>query len=76
MDFFKHLFTGKDNETYDLGRILWALGALVFLGLSCASFYKGATWDGVLFATGYGVMLGAGAGATKLKASTEPDPKP
>jgi len=76
MEWIKHMLTGKDNETYDLGKLLWALGVLVFLFLSVWAFIKGAVWDGVLFGTGFGVVLMAGAGSTKLKASTEPEPKP
>lgn len=77
MEMFKHMFTGKDNETYDLGRILWAIGCIVFLGLTIFAIYRNpASWDMMLFASGFGVMLGSGAGSLALKAKTEPDVKP
>jgi len=66
-------FTGKDGETLDLGRILWALGCLVFLALSTGNFLRGAIFDPTSFGIGFGGLLAGGGGALALKSHTEPD---
>lgn len=65
-------FTGKDNKTLDLGRILWAVGVLVFFGLSIYDVYRGAAFDASVWGVGLGTVLAAGAGALALKSKTEP----
>jgi hypothetical protein len=70
-----HTFTGRDNSTIDIGRIIWMLGALSFLGCAFYSIYKGQTWNAVEFGTGFGAVLAAGGVAIRIKADTEPDPK-
>ena len=66
-------FTGKDNETIDIGRILWALGVLVFFGMSVYSAYKGQAFDAVAWGTGFSAVLVAGGAALGFKSKTEPD---
>jgi hypothetical protein len=65
-------FTGKDNQTYDIGRILWGLSVIVFLALSSFSCIKSSTWNPVDFGIGLGSVLAAGGVALGLKKSTEP----
>ena len=72
---FKHAFTGVDNETIDIGRVLWAVGCLSFLGCAFYSLYKGQTFDAVAFGTGFGLIMAAGGGALMLKKTTEPQSK-
>ena len=67
-------FTGKDNQTIDIGRIIWMMGALSFLGCTFYAIYKGQPWDAVAFGTGFGAVLAGGGVALKLKEKTEPDP--
>jgi hypothetical protein len=74
-NFFKHSLTGGDNETWDVGRILWALGTLVFLGCTVYSLVQGAVWDAVKFGTGFGLVLAGGGLGIKLKENTEPKSK-
>lgn len=71
----KNTFTGKDNETIDMGRVLWAAGAFSFLGLAGYAIYKGQTWDAVAFGTGFGAILAAGGFGLKMKENTEPEPR-
>lgn len=60
----KHCFTESDNLTFDLGRILWGIGGLIFFGISIyAVIFKGQSWDPIAWGTGFGGVL-AGGGAT------------
>lgn len=68
--FFKDCFTGKDNATYDLGRILWAICVLSFLALC---FYK--TFGAIETSTGIVTVLASGAASLWIKRETEPLPK-
>jgi hypothetical protein len=67
-----NMFSGKDNQTLDLGRIIWFKGAAVFSGLAIWHVYKTSTFDFVAFATGFGAILGAGGAALWAKKDTEP----
>ncbi len=73
--FAKDLVTTSDGESGDIGRLLWAAGvasAIVFTGFAV---YKSGTFDIQAYGIGFGVLLAAGAGALKLKESTENEPK-
>jgi hypothetical protein len=72
-DVFIHSFTGKDNKTFDIARILWALGCLCFLGCTFYALYKGQTWDAVAFGTGFGALLAGGGAAIGMKKGSEPE---
>ena len=65
-------FTGKDNKTLDLGRILWAKGVIIFFGLSIYDIYRGAAFDASTWGIGLGAVLAAGGAALAFKSSTEP----
>jgi hypothetical protein len=66
-------FTGKDNKTIDIARILWALGCISFLGCAFYALYKGQNWDAVAFGTGFAALLAGGGAAIGLKKGTEPN---
>jgi len=72
--FFVLTFTGKDNHTPDIGRILWAIGVLIFFGLAV---YDTVILHNAFKASEYGLGLGgtlAGGGAALgFKAKTEPE---
>jgi len=70
--FFTQLFTGKDNSTIDLGRILWAKMCLVYCGATIYAIYKGQVISYEMWGVGAGALLAAGAGGLALKAKTEP----
>lgn len=70
--FFKDLFTGKDNRTYDIGRVLWFQSIQAFMGISIYAIYKGGTFDPVLWGAGLAALLGGGGAAIGLKSTTEP----
>lgn len=67
------LFTGKDNQTPDIGRILWAFGMLVFLGMTIAAFIHGEPWKPSDTALGIGTILGGGGVGLGAKGHTEPE---
>ena len=70
----KLLFTGADNSTYDLGRVMWAHFAVVYSAMSAWHLYNGGTFDPLSWSAGAGAVMGAGSGALLLKKSTEPTP--
>lgn len=61
---FKHCFTEMDNETYDLGRIMWGMGGVVFFGLSIfAVVAQHQAFSPMDWGAGLGgVIAGGGAG--------------
>lgn len=67
-----NLFTGKDNATLDLGRILWAKGCIVFNGLAIYHVIHTHTFDYQAFGLGFGAVLSAGGAALWAKRDTEP----
>jgi hypothetical protein len=75
MDFFKHIITGIDNQTVDVARVLWIIGALSFLGLSAFDIYRSGHFDMANFALAYTGLLTGGAAGVRIKAITEPDHK-
>ncbi len=66
-------FSGKDNQTLDVGRILWASSILSFLGMGFYGIYKGQAMDYIAFGTGAAALLAAGGAALGLKSKTEPE---
>ena len=66
-------FTGKDNKTLDLGRILWAKGVFIFFSLSIYDIYRGAIFYPLVWGVGFGAVLAAGGAALAMKAATEPN---
>ena len=73
MGLLKHIHTGINGETYDIGRIAASAGVVVGLGLMIYSVVvRGAVFDFQSFGIGFGA-LAAGVGAMlKLKETTEP----
>jgi hypothetical protein len=69
----KDCLTGKDGESYDVGRLLWILGVLAFIGLSIYSLCNKGTFDPMNWGTGYGAILGGGGAGIGMKSKTEPD---
>lgn len=70
------MFTTKDNESWDLGRVLWALLVLVFTALTTYQAVTlisgGQPWDAMVWAGAASVILGAGGATLWMKRSTEP----
>jgi hypothetical protein len=64
MQFLKHILTESDNSTYDVGRVLWAVGVLVFLFLTvyCTVKHDEPSFDAQAFGIGFAAVLAAGGG--------------
>jgi hypothetical protein len=68
----KQLLTGKDNETYDIGRVTWLIGLVAVIALA---FYE------VLYSTvsirelaeSLGIVSAAGGASVAMKSKTEPE---
>lgn len=72
LEFLKHCFTGADNQTYDIGRVLWALAFVIGLGMHVFMTLAGKPYDLQSFGLGVGALLLAGGAALKIKDTTEP----
>ena len=67
---FHQLFSGKDNATLDLGRILWAMMSVAYMVVTFVR--SDSPIDYVVWATGASIILAGGGGALALKSHTEP----
>lgn len=72
LDFLKHCFTGADNETFDIGRVLWALAFIIGVSLHVYMTLTGKPYDLQSYGLGIGALLVGGGAALKLKDTTEP----
>ncbi|QAU22612.1 amino acid ABC transporter substrate-binding protein [Dyella sp. M7H15-1] len=70
--FTRHCLTGADNQTYDIGRLLWVLAFMVGMGLAIASFITSRPFDLEHYGLGVGAVLAAGGWSLSMKARTEP----
>jgi hypothetical protein len=70
--FFRTVFTGTDNQSYDIARVVWGISALAFLSFEAFVIFRGAPFNPMEFA-GALSALSIGHGATlKIKSETEP----
>jgi hypothetical protein len=72
--FLKHCFTGKDKETFDIARVLWALGILSFIAYAGWTVFHSRTFDPQAYGAGFGLIMASGGASVWAKAKTEPDP--
>ena len=71
-EFFTKLFSGADNKTVDLGRILWAKMSLVYCGATIYAIAQGHNFSPEMWGVGAGAVLAAGGAGIAFKAKTEP----
>lgn len=64
---FNDILTELDGETYDVTKLLWVAGVMVYLVLSIISVFKGQPWDPQQYGIGLGVVLAGGGAAIKLR---------
>ena len=79
MNLIRHLFTGKDNRTWDLGRISWGVSTLAVLAHDGWQVYHCAATaivDVKDLAYALAAVVAAHGFALGQKAKTEPDPSP
>lgn len=73
MKFLRDIFTGRDNTTYDIGRLLWFQALQAFIFMSAYHLYKGGAFDPIAWGAGLAGLLAAGGASLGLKAKVEPD---
>jgi hypothetical protein len=67
----KQLLTGKDNETYDLGRVAWLVGLVAVIGVAAYEMMHGTVSLREL-AESIGIVSGASGVSIMAKKETEP----
>jgi hypothetical protein len=73
ISFLAKALTGKDNDTLDIGRILWAGSAVMLWWLEAYTVIIGhTTFDMMAFAGATGTVLTTGAASLFFKRTTEP----
>jgi hypothetical protein len=71
-DVLKQLLTGKDNATYDIGRVTWLVGFIAIISLAVYQvMYSTISLREV--AEALGIVTGASGAAVAMKGKTEPD---
>ena len=68
----RHTFSGVDNVTIDIGRVLWFVGATSYILISFIYVYKTGNWNAMEWGAGYAAVNGGAGIALKLKEKTEP----
>ena len=74
-DILIHMFTGKDNSTFDLFKVFGAMAILLFFGGVIFNTVKTGSFDPTGYCTNLSILLAALAGGVKIKETTEPDSK-
>ena len=67
----KQLLTGKDNETYDIGRVTWLLGVVAVIALAGYEVMRDSVNLREL-AEALGIISGAGGASIMMKKDAEP----
>jgi hypothetical protein len=70
--FAQDLFTGSDNETFDVARILWAICVISLIAYTGFDLYQGRKFDIAAFAGGCAALLFGGGAGVWIKRETEP----
>ena len=73
--FFRFLLTGKDNQTYEISRVLLFIGFLSFIAFAAYDVLSTHRFDPINFSAGLTGLLFGGAGGIAVKANTEPKDK-
>lgn len=76
MEWFKHVLTGKDNKTHDLGRWSWLTSTVAVIGGGVWNAVHGGAINLMELAQAIGVVVAAHGGALWAKRDTEPPPPP
>ncbi len=74
LSILRSLLTSRDNQTFDVVRIVIAFGALGFITLAGYDIIiRHHAFDGVAYGGGFAALMGGGGAAIGLKAKDEPD---
>ena len=69
--FLRSLLTLADNESYDIGRLLWLIGVLAFVICACADTWAKKSFDYLSYAGAFAAIMTGCAGAQRIKLKTE-----
>ena len=69
--FIKQLLTGKDNETYDIGRVTWLISLIAVIALAFYEVMNNSVSIREL-AESLGIVSAAGGASVAMKGKTEP----
>ena len=72
MSTIKHLFSGMDNTTVDIGRVSWAASFLAVVAAAGANWWHGAVIDVQALAVALSAVAAAHGAALWAKRDTEP----
>jgi hypothetical protein len=67
-----HIFSGPDNQTTDVARVLWAVGVVSFIGFAGWHVIANHQFDPMAYGTGLGAVLAGGGAGVGLKYKAEP----
>jgi hypothetical protein len=70
---WQQLFTGKDNQTLDIGRVVIGVGVLGIFALTGVSLAMGAVISLMEFAGALATVSGISCAGIAVKSHTEPD---
>ena len=68
----KHLLTGKDNQTYDIARVAWAISILAVLSVAGYQVITNGAISLRELAESLGIVSGAGGASVWAKKDSEP----
>ena len=74
MNMLKHLLSGMDNATIDIGRVSWAASFIAVVTAAGANWWHGVVIDVQVLATALSIVAGAHGAALWAKKDTEPKP--
>jgi hypothetical protein len=75
MKFLNDLFTGVDNCTFDIARVLWAVCVISFVVFSGVDLYLSGEFKSEFYAIGAGGLLFGGGAGVWIKKDAEPSVK-
>jgi len=70
-DILKQLLTGKDNNTYDIGRVTWLISLVAIIALAFYEVMHNTVSIREL-AESLGIVSAAGGASVAMKSKTEP----
>jgi hypothetical protein len=66
----KHILTAKDNETYEIANIMWAIGIIVLVLMAVYTVYKTGSYPST-FGQDFALLNGGGAAGTWGRAQAD-----
>ena len=70
MGFLKDIFTGPDDETYEVAHILWALGVVAFIVMVAYTVFKTGSYPQG-FGQDFGLLNTGGAAGAYARAKAD-----